>query len=195
MDKAAMKRGRDSYTKYKILIRILTKFTRMLPRSLRVGILNFRNNSDTRLSRVFRFAALRTLANSCGEIVDVRRYCIILGFERLRLGSNVSIHPMCYIDATGGIEIGDDVSIAHQTSILSTSHTWENPHVPIRDQPVIEKHTHIKDNVWIGAGCRILAGVTIGSGSIVAAGAVVTKDVPPGTIVAGVPAKVLREII
>ncbi|HLS01860.1 MAG TPA: acyltransferase, partial [Beutenbergiaceae bacterium] len=85
-----------------------------------------------------------------------------------------------------------DVSIAHHTSILSSTHTWQDPHVPIRDQPVVNQPTTIADNVWIGAGVRVLGGVTINTGAIVGAGSVVTKDVPANAIVGGIPARVLR---
>ncbi|GAB2518759.1 hypothetical protein GCM10027267_14350 [Paramicrobacterium agarici] len=99
---------------------------------------------------------------------------------------------MCYLDASGGIEIGSDVSIAHSTTIMSTNHTWLDEKIPIRDQPVSLERTIIENDVWIGAGVRILAGVTIGSGAVVAAGAVVTANVPAHTIVGGVPAKVIK---
>ena len=92
------------------------------------------------------------------------------------------------------IEIGDNVSIAHGVSILSFDHGYADPALPFRDNPVILKKVTIGDNVWIGCGVRILKGVEIGSGSIVAAGAVVTRNVPPGVIVAGVPARVLHTL-
>ena len=98
---------------------------------------------------------------------------------------------MCYIDATGGISIGDDVSIAHAVTIMSTNHRFDDPDENIRDQGVVAAPTRIENDVWIGAGARIMAGVTIGSGSVVAAGAIVTKDVPARSVVAGVPARVI----
>ena len=116
----------------------------------------------------------------------------LFGVQNLRLGSFISIHPMTYIDATGGLTIGDDVSIAHGVTILSTSHTFASNFSPIREQPVENRPTHIGSNVWIGAGARILGGVTVGDGCVVASGAVLVKDTPPNSIVAGVPARVIR---
>ncbi|MFJ6042636.1 acyltransferase [Brachybacterium paraconglomeratum] len=148
--------------------------------------------SNSLISRAVRYAALRSSAAQCGELVDIRGFCQILAPEGLTLGSRISIHPFCYIDATGGIDIGNDVSIAHGSSILSTNHTWSDGSAPIRDQPVHLNRTVIEDNVWIGAGARIMAGVTIGTGSVIAAGAIVTRDVPAGYLVGGVPARVIR---
>jgi acetyltransferase-like isoleucine patch superfamily enzyme len=99
------------------------------------------------------------------------------------------VHSFCYIEATGGLTIGDDVSIAHSVSILTTNHNYADLDPPIRDQGVQERATTISDDVWIGCGSRILAGVTIGKGAVVAAGAVVTKDVEPYAVVGGVPAR------
>jgi acetyltransferase-like isoleucine patch superfamily enzyme len=99
------------------------------------------------------------------------------------------VHSFCYIEATGGLTIGDDVSIAHSVSILTTNHNYADLDLPIRDQGVQERATTISDDVWIGCGSRILAGVTIGKGAVVAAGAVVTKDVEPYAVVGGVPAR------
>lgn len=83
--------------------------------------------------------------------------------------------------------------IAAFTSIFAGSHVFSDPNVPMQDQGMSTKGgIFIQDDVWIGTHAAILDGVTIGSGSIVAAGAVVTCDVPPGVIVAGVPAKVIK---
>jgi acetyltransferase-like isoleucine patch superfamily enzyme len=100
---------------------------------------------------------------------------------------------MCYVDATGGIAIGNDVSIAHGTSIMSTTHKYENIDIPIKDQGFNSSKTVIRNNVWIGAKATILSGILIESGSIVAANAVVTKDIAKNTVVGGVPAKIIKE--
>lgn len=187
-------RGRDLYRRALPAIRALSRVVSMLPRRLRLRLVDFRSASDGKVARLVRFVALRSVADTCGELVDIHRHCDLLGVDMLSLGSRISIHPKCYIDATGGISIGDDVSIAHHATILSTTHTWVDDAVAIRDQPLKAAPTRIACNVWIGAGARIMAGVSIGERVIVAAGAVVTRDVPPGSIVAGVPARVIREI-
>lgn len=186
------RRGRDLVARLNGPLEALQIVIRLLPRRNRSALISFKSTSDGVGSRAVRYAALRSAAMACGELVDIRSFVRILNPELLNMGSRISIHPFCYIDAAGGIRIGDDVSIAHGTSILSTNHTWERTDTPIRDQPVTLQPTVVENDVWIGAGCRILAGVTIGTGAIVAAGAVVTKDVPKGSIVAGVPAKVVK---
>ena len=112
--------------------------------------------------------------------------------EYLRLGKNVSIHPLCYIDAQGGISIGNNVSIAHNVSILSFDHDYSDTSKPIKDAPLTLKEIVIENDVWIGAAARILGGVRIGTGSVIGAGAVVTKDIPPMSIAVGVPARVIK---
>lgn len=87
--------------------------------------------------------------------------------------------------------IGNYVRIAAHTVIVATQHIFERIDIPICHQGVEGKGITIEDDVWIGANCTVLGGVTIGKGTIVAAGAVVTKDVEPYSIVAGVPAKVI----
>lgn len=109
-------------------------------------------------------------------------------------GKNVSIHDFCYIDAQGGLSIGDDVSIAHSCSIITLNHTWANPSTAIKYNPVSPGKVIIANDVWIGCGVRIMSGVKIGSRSVVAAGAVVIADVPSGVLVAGVPAKIIKKI-
>lgn len=187
-------RGRDTYRQFLPFIRLFSAVMRRVPGPLKRRLIEYRYSSDSRWARLVRFVALRSVAEDCGDMVDVHRHCDLLRPDRLRIGSRVSVHPKCYIDATGGISIGNDVSIAHQATILSTTHTWEQPGLPVRDQPVVSRRTVIEDDVWIGAGVRVMAGVRIGTRSIVGAGAVVTTDVPARSIVAGVPARVIREI-
>ncbi|WP_272946772.1 acyltransferase [Antricoccus suffuscus] len=121
----------------------------------------------------------------------MRESVFLFSLKNLEIGNRVSIHPMCYIDASGGVRIGDDVSVAHGVTIMSTEHQFVDISVPIRDQPIEFVPVVINNDVWIGAGAKILAGVSVGHGSVVAAGAVVTRDVPPLMVVAGVPARVL----
>ena len=101
---------------------------------------------------------------------------------------------MCYIDGAGGIEIGNDVSIAHSSSILSTNHTWNDVTVPIKYNKETFSKVTIENDVWIGCGCRILAGVTLHERSVIAAGAVVTSTVESNSVYGGIPAKLIKKI-
>lgn len=92
----------------------------------------------------------------------------------------------------GQISIGNGVRIAPLVMIIAANHNFADPDKPIHKQGLSHEPIVIEDDVWIGGRVSITAGVTIGHGAIVAAGAVVTHDVPPGTIVAGIPAKVIR---
>ena len=100
------------------------------------------------------------------------------------IGANSRINRDCMIDVRGGVRIGDNVSISPQVAISTAAHSALDPAFRVEIRPVV-----IEDNVWIGMRATILGGVTLGRGCVVAAGAIVTKDVPPLTIVAGVPAK------
>src|SRR5690606_13490042 len=123
-----------------------------------------------------------------GEQLTVR------GWENIRIGSNVSIHCGCYIEGIGGITIGDEVAVAHGTSILSFEHSWGDPNKPIKDNDLVLKPVVIERDVWIGCGVRILAGVHLNSRTVVAAGAVVNRSHPGACILAGVPARPVRSI-
>lgn len=110
----------------------------------------------------------------------------------VEIGDDCSINPYCVIYGTGGVRIGSHVRIAAHTIIVASEHRFERLDVPIIEQGYRARGISIGDDVWIGAGCRILDGVTIGAQAIVAAGAVVADDVEPLTIVGGVPARVIR---
>ena len=110
--------------------------------------------------------------------------------KNTRIGKNVFINFDCVFLDLGGITIEDNVLIAPKVSLLSENHP-----LPLNDRgSLVPGHIHIKKNTWIGAGATILPGITIGENSVVAAGAVVSKDVPPNTVVGGVPAKIIKSI-
>ncbi len=137
---------------------------------------------------------VKNLFLSCGNNVSISQGVFLRGIGNISIGENVSIHPMCYIDGTGGLKIGDNVSIAHASSILTTNHAWDDMDIPIKYNKITYGVVTIESDVWIGCGCRILAGINIASRSIVAAGAVVDKNVEPNVIVGGVPARVIKRM-
>ena len=112
------------------------------------------------------------------------------GGENLRVGRNVFINQICTIYDLGGVEIGDDVLIGPNVSIITSGHPIETSQ---RRDVVVAKPIVIQRNAWIAVGAIILGGVTVGENAVVAAGAVVTRDVPPHTVVGGNPARVMRQ--
>src|SRR5690606_12778974 len=142
----------------------------------------------------FRYILIKSLCNSVGDNVYVGKYVVLKNHININIGNNVSIHDYCYFEGAGKLDIGDNVSIAHNCSILTSNHTWQDISKHIKYNPELLESVTIKADVWLGCGVRVLAGVTINSRSIVAAGCVVNKDVKNGTIVGGVPCKVLKSI-
>lgn len=188
-----MTRKREIAQKLSIIINIIIKVSKIFPKRMYIFLLKFTRHHDNYVAMFIRFICLKNCAKSCGDNVAVFSNVYLHRVQNLEIGDNVSIHPMCYLDAVGGIKIGNDVSIAHSTTVLSEEHIFSDLNKNIKDQGCEHKQTSIENNVWIGAGCRILAGTQISSGSIVAAGAVVTKDVKDNTIVGGIPATIIRE--
>ena len=94
----------------------------------------------------------------------------------------------------GPVDIGNHVNLAQGITVTALNHNFSDTNKRIDEQGVSTNPVTIEDDVWIGANAVILPGVTIGEHCVVAAGAVVTKDVPPHSLVAGVPAKVIKEI-
>lgn len=113
------------------------------------------------------------------------------GGAEIRIGNNVFINQNCTFYDLGGLDIGDDVMIGPNVSIITTGHPLEPSQ---RRAVTIGKPIVIERNVWIAAGATIIGGVTVGENSVVAAGSVVTRDVPPNTLVGGNPARIIRAI-
>lgn len=129
-----------------------------------------------------------------GEGSFVRSYAMINsgppnGF--VRIGSNSSIGQGSILYGNGGLNIGDNVMVAGQCFIVASSHNYEESETPMVEQGITTQGIDIEDNVWIGAGAKILDGVSIGKGAVIGANAVVTKSVPKNAKVGGVPARIL----
>jgi len=113
------------------------------------------------------------------------------GGNEIRVGRNVFVNQNCTFYDLGGLDIADDVMIGPNVSIITASH----PVPPSQRRAYVAgKPIVIEKNVWIATGAIIIGGVTVGENSVVAAGAVVTRDVPPNTLVGGNPARVMRSI-
>ncbi len=110
--------------------------------------------------------------------------------KNIVLGKHVFINAGCKFQDQGGIVIGDGSLIGHNAVLVTINHDQ----CPERRGDMLMKPIVIGKNVWLGANVTITQGVTVGDGAIIAAGAVVVKDVPPRTIVGGVPAKVIKSI-
>ena len=109
-------------------------------------------------------------------------------FHKLNIGDGALIMNNCLMMSRGGITIDEGAMIAANVQLISNNHDLHDRYV------LVCKPVHICRNAWIGAGATILPGVTVGENAVVAAGAIVTKNVAPNTIVGGNPAKLIREI-
>lgn len=110
--------------------------------------------------------------------------------QHIKIGRHVFINHDCSFLDMGGITLEDNVQIGPKVSLITENHPLD----PTKRKDLDLKAIIIKNNAWLGAGVTILPGVTVGENSVVAAGSVVTKDVAPNTVVAGVPAKFIKNI-
>jgi len=129
-----------------------------------------------------------------GDQAWVERGAVLWAFDgTIVTQRSVYLGPYVTIYGHGGVEIGEETLVSMKATILSSNHAIPEQGKIIRQQPDELLPTKIGRDVWIGANAVILGGVTVGDGAVVAAGAVVTKDVGAGAVVAGVPARLLRK--
>ncbi len=112
----------------------------------------------------------------------------------IRIGRDSLIGEYNVIRGQGGVTIGDRVYTSPGTQIIAVNHVFDEAARPFVEQGITAEGIVIEDDVWLGSAAIVTDGVRIGRGAVVAAGAVVAKDVPPHTVVGGVPARVLREV-
>jgi len=110
----------------------------------------------------------------------------------LVIGDDVGIAQNCFIQVRGKVTIGSHVMFGPNVSIFSENHGFSNLEVPMISQPTVRREVIIEDDVWLGTRSIILSGIRIGKGSIIAAGALVNRDIPPYSVVAGVPGKIIK---
>jgi acetyltransferase-like isoleucine patch superfamily enzyme len=130
-----------------------------------------------------------------GAGVYVGHDAILKGYHAadLRVGDGTWIGQQCFLHSAGGLSIGAHVGIGPGVKIITSKHEESGRAVPILHAPLAFAPVTIEDDVDLGVGAIVLPGVTIGRGAQIGAGAVVTRDVPPYSVAAGNPARVLRE--
>ena len=146
----------------------------VIHRSARMDTPPYRRFSLGNYSVVESFACIN---NAVGDV-------IIGDYTRIGLHNTI----------IGPVKIGSHVNLAQGITVTALNHNFDDTNKRIDEQGISTNAVTIEDDVWIGANAVILPGVTIGTHCVVAAGAVVTKDVPPHSLVAGVPAKIIRQL-
>lgn len=134
-----------------------------------------------------RVAHNKSMLAACGDAVLFDPSTTFLDADHIRIGDRVYIGAHTMISGGAGVSIGSDVLVSYHCSIVGTTHPVDA--VRRRAGELVRGTVRIDDGAWIGAGAVILPGVTVGRDAIVGAGAVVSQDVPPGVIVAGIPAR------
>lgn len=149
---------------------------------------------ESNLALLFRNLYVQKYAKKYNGFIFIGKYVTIKNIQYISFGENISIHAYCYIEGYGEVFIGNNVSIANHSIIISSNHTWNDLDLPIKYNPVTKETIIIKDDVWIASNVKILGGVVISKRNVIAAGAVVTKDTIENSIYAGVPAKLIKNI-
>ena len=147
--------------------------------------------SGVGLGELLNRLAVRYIFSACGREVIVRRGVYFGRGSQISIGNNSMIGADAIIGSAAEVKIGSNVLMGPQVLIYTSNHGTSRG-MPMRLQPLHFAPVTIGDDVWIGARCILLPGVTVGDGAVIAAGAVVTKDIPAYAVVAGVPARVLR---
>lgn len=139
-------------------------------------------------SRSLRCLWYKLLGAHIGNDSVIFRRVEVLAPNKLNMEKNSSVGWFVLLDARGGISIGNNVTVASYCKLITGSHDIDNPMFTAQFLPI-----EIGDYAWIGTGAIILQNVKIGEGAVVCAGAVVTKDVEPYTVVGGIPAKYIKK--
>jgi len=126
-----------------------------------------------------------TIIEATGVISNIGQGCII--------GKNSGIGAFSFIGAAGGVSIGQNVIMGQYVSFHSENHNFSDMNISIREQGVSRQGISIEDNCWIGAKVTFLDGSVVGVGSVIAAGSVVRGVIPPYSVAAGVPAKIIQK--
>lgn len=178
----------------KVGLIVIYAFFRILPRFLVVFIYDFIKPYSQAVFTGIRYCICKRLCKSVGSKVIIGSNVTFKHWSEISIGNGVSIHDFSYVDGYGGILIGDDVSVAHNCTLISSHHTWQSREMPIRLNPVEKRSIKLGNNIWIGCDVRILGGTEIGNDVIIGAGTVVTKSVPDNGIYFGSPMRFYKKL-
>lgn len=150
--------------------------------------------SNVRISKDAKLECRYGGSISIGDNTEILDGVLILTYGgNIKIGKQCSINPYTIVYGHGGTSIGDNVFIAGHCMVIPNTHNYQNKHLTIFEQGGTSKGIVIEDDVWIAHGCSILDGVVVGKGSVVGAGSVVNESIPPYSVYAGVPAKLIKE--
>lgn len=144
------------------------------------------------LGFLLRYPVYKLLFKRLGSLPFIQANVTIWRTDRLQVGSHFGVNSGTYINAIGGIEIGDHVLIGSNVTISSGRHPIDGEFPPVFARPTIPEKIVIEDDVWIAANVVILPGVRLAKGTVVGANSVVVRDTEPYSVMAGTPAKLLR---
>lgn len=154
------------------------------------GRRNIAIEQNVRIHDRCRLIATGSSSISIGANSIILPYAFLATYGgKIQIGRNCSVNPFCMLYGHGNLTIGDHVRIATGVVMVPANHVFSDPTVPISEQGLSQQGITVDDDVWIGANVTVMDGVHIGHGAVVGAGAVVTKDVNPFSIVGGIPAK------
>lgn len=178
-----------------VLLRLASRVSsriRHAQRLLNVGILRFRGINASWSACIHKTAEFDLGGGviSIGARTVIDKGVIIRAYGGfVHIGEDCSINPYSVVYGHGGLSIGNGVRIATQTVFIPANHIYNDPSEFIYKQGETMKGIHIEDDVWLGAGVKVLDGVKIGRGAVIGAGSVVTKSVEEYGVYVGVPAK------
>lgn len=155
------------------------------------------NTSVGRMTRIHPTAAVRIVLGgsiSIGTHCHLNRGALLETYGgQIYIGDHCTVNPYSVLYGHGGLRIGNFVRIATHCIIVPANHSFDRLDMPIASQPTKAVGITIEDDVWIGANCVVLDGVTIGKGSVIGAGSVVTKSIRPYSVCVGNPARVIAD--
>lgn len=145
----------------------------------------------------FRLFFQKRKIGKIGNNSEIRPYCTIIGTGQIEIGNNVIIPGETYLVAnpnekSAKIIIEDDVLFGPRVAVYCSTHKFNDPTLPVRNQGYSGKTTIIKSGAWLGVNSVIMPGITIGKNAVIGANSVVTKDIPNFAVAVGSPARVVR---